>query len=381
MALMLRKSVLPKNISLLKCMKGRPIASASFKKNPAVLSAALKLPRRLRHKSYTMGQAKVKRYSRFPSLQSIAAGRKTRTIRHTLSSPTLAFSPNKIFVPIRGFSTSHISSLKPNSSLNTLPVCRQQLNGTYTSLRSYAANAGCPCPFPCGPCGCKGGCSCLPPPCNTPPKCIQYMTGYYYYPYGTWFCGPYHVSGTCVPVPKPGCVPCGKCCPCACICPAGAVFNPSGMGQQSNQNPGSLREAPKRGGVSRLFPTIQKPSGYNPRNPIPPIVSSIVYSPCTSPEANMKVSPIPQEDICIPDIYVPPETSQWSITSFGNKRSLSSIFHRRFRQKQPSPQLDRPRFLSSKETRDRPNIKPHAFNYSSIPQYKNPFPRPYEDIV
>ncbi|CAH4034295.1 unnamed protein product [Pieris brassicae] len=324
-----------------------------------------------------MGQAKVKRYSRFPSLQSIAASSKRRTIRHTISNPTLASSSNKIFVPIRGFSTSHICSLKPNSTLNTLHVSRQQINGTYTSLRSYTCNAGCPCPFPCGPCGCKGGCSCLPPPCNTPPKCIQYMTGYYYYPYGTWFCGPYHVSGTCVPVPKPGCVPCGKCCPCPCICPAGTVFNPSGMGQQSNQNQGQLKEAPKRVGVSRLFPTIQKP-----RNPIPPIVSSIVCNPCTSPEANMKISPIPQEDFCIPEIYDPPEKSEWKITSFGTKRLIRSpIFHRRFRQKHPSPQLDRPRFISSKENRDRPNIGPHAFNYSSVPQYKNPFPRPYEDIV
>ena len=79
----------------------------------------------------------------------------------------------------------------------------------------------CPCPFPCGPCGCPCGCNCLPPPCNTPPKCIQYMTGYYYYPYGFWFCGPYHVTGTCVPAGpcKPG-GPCGPCaCPCPCPCP------------------------------------------------------------------------------------------------------------------------------------------------------------------
>lgn len=85
--------------------------------------------------------------------------------------------------------------------------------------------AVCACPSPC-PNNC-----CLPPPCNTPPKCIKYMTGYYYYPYGTWFCGPYHVatgpcgpctgpvtpSGPCGPsnpCAPPGCGPCGplSCC-------------------------------------------------------------------------------------------------------------------------------------------------------------------------
>ncbi|CAH2101545.1 unnamed protein product [Euphydryas editha] len=67
-------------------------------------------------------------------------------------------------------------------------------------------------------CRTKSDCTCLPPPCNTPPRCIQYMTGYYYYPYGTWFCGPYHVAGSC-PVGAKGPCPCPKCCV-ACICPA-----------------------------------------------------------------------------------------------------------------------------------------------------------------
>lgn len=77
---------------------------------------------------------------------------------------------------------------------------------------------------------------CLPPPCNTPAKCIQYMTGYYYYPYGTWFCGPYHVStGSCPcsgPVkpsgPCPG-VPCAPVCckPLSCcgVCGVGGPFH------------------------------------------------------------------------------------------------------------------------------------------------------------
>lgn len=69
-------------------------------------------------------------------------------------------------------------------------------------------------------CGCrkKSDCTCLPPSCNTPPCCIQYMTGYYYYPYGTWFCGPYHVAGSC-PVGAKGPCPCPKCCV-GCVCPA-----------------------------------------------------------------------------------------------------------------------------------------------------------------
>ncbi|XP_053623443.1 keratin-associated protein 16-1-like isoform X2 [Plodia interpunctella] len=113
---------------------------------------------------------------------------------------------------------------------------------------------GCPCPCPCGapgqsPCPCLGG-SCLPPPCNVPAKCLQNMTGYYYYPYGTWFCGPYHVKtaptpccgpvspgGPCGPnPPNPGgpcgpcgigpCGPCGPCCgPCG---PCGPCCGPCG---------------------------------------------------------------------------------------------------------------------------------------------------------
>lgn len=90
---------------------------------------------------------------------------------------------------------------------------------------------------PCAPC------SCLPPPCNTPPKCIQYMTGYYYYPYGTWFCGPYHVStGACGPCsgpikpggpcgPSPPC-PCGPCGPCGPLCCCGVTLD--GGNQQPN---------------------------------------------------------------------------------------------------------------------------------------------------
>ncbi|KPJ04707.1 hypothetical protein RR46_01196 [Papilio xuthus] len=80
----------------------------------------------------------------------------------------------------------------------------------------------CPCPTCCPPPGCT-----LPPPCNQPPKCLQSMTGYYHYPYGFWFCGPYHVSTGPVPIDgpvKPG----GVCGPVAGPCNPCAPFNPCG---------------------------------------------------------------------------------------------------------------------------------------------------------
>lgn len=95
------------------------------------------------------------------------------------------------------------------------------------------------CPSPT----CNCGCGCLPPPCNTPPKCIQYMTGYYYYPYGFWFCGPYHVTGTmcpggpvcpggpCGPCPPSAGGPCGPCNP-GCVC---AVLDPLTLGKPDSE--------------------------------------------------------------------------------------------------------------------------------------------------
>lgn len=73
---------------------------------------------------------------------------------------------------------------------------------------------------------------CMPPPCNQPPRCLQNMTGYYHYPYGYWFCGPYNVTiaptpcegpvragGSCGPICGPcpnfhGVCPCKTCSPC-----------------------------------------------------------------------------------------------------------------------------------------------------------------------
>lgn len=108
-----------------------------------------------------------------------------------------------------------------------LPSTADKGAGQMMEQLCSTAAASCPAP-PCCKCGC-GCCGCLPPPCNTPPKCMQFMTGYYYYPYGFWFCGPYHVTGTMCPggpvspggpcgpcPPNPG-GPCGPCGP-GCVC-------------------------------------------------------------------------------------------------------------------------------------------------------------------
>ncbi|PZC71212.1 hypothetical protein B5X24_HaOG213924 [Helicoverpa armigera] len=121
------------------------------------------------------------------------------------------------------------------------PCAAPAAQSTAQMLQQLGNVCACPCPCPCPcPCSCPGPCKCgccLPAPCNTPPRCIQYMTGYYYYPYGFWFCGPYHVTGTCVPggpvspggpcqpcAPNPG-GPCGPCNPC-CVC---GIFNACGL--------------------------------------------------------------------------------------------------------------------------------------------------------
>ncbi|XP_014371165.2 uncharacterized protein LOC106720878 isoform X1 [Papilio machaon] len=93
-----------------------------------------------------------------------------------------------------------------------------------TNVRSFASGRPCPCPCPCP---CPSCCGSLPPPCNQPPRCIQCMTGYYYYPYGYWFCGPYHVTGQCCPVGPGGICPKPPCPTPACVCPTAAAVMPS----------------------------------------------------------------------------------------------------------------------------------------------------------
>ncbi|XP_045781503.1 uncharacterized protein LOC123878356 isoform X1 [Maniola jurtina] len=222
MALVIRKTFLPKNVSILKCMKGRPIASAPNKKHTAPLfhnQMKRTLSRRVQRLTLTTcpkledgktwnGQGSCLLYKNASS-PCLALSRKRRTDYLARSYSAVfhtdipLFHSNKVFpnqipmkTPWREFSTAQ-------------KVPTHAIQGLQTAC-------ACPCPCP--------GTTCLPPPCNTPPKCLQYMTGYYYYPYGTWFCGPYHVStgprGPCTGPVSPGpngpcpCGPCGL--PCAC---------------------------------------------------------------------------------------------------------------------------------------------------------------------
>lgn len=128
------------------------------------------------------------------------------SLRYSMSCPNLVRRA-KIHKPLR-----HCSSCRTEpvcDEARTLPSPISNSDKPIADMaRSVVCACKCPCPFPCGPCGNCCGCNCLPPPCNTPPRCVQYMTGYYYYPYGVWFCGPYHITNLCRPVG-----PCAKC-PC-----------------------------------------------------------------------------------------------------------------------------------------------------------------------
>ncbi|XP_064075958.1 uncharacterized protein LOC135194438 isoform X2 [Vanessa tameamea] len=205
MALVLRKAVLTKNVSLLKCIKGRQLATTNNKKHAAPIFTTVQR-RGFTSKSLSPVLKNIRR-SKLPSMQN-----------------------NKRIAPYLGLSSSCPSIVRQRKMAASISLVRRFSSTAYSmftrtdttdipramsnvTLKKYSAKpCAAPCP-PCGPC-CKKGC-CLPPPCNTPPQCIQYMTGYYYYPYGTWFCGPYHVAGACLPVGAK--CPCPKCCA-ACVC-------------------------------------------------------------------------------------------------------------------------------------------------------------------
>lgn len=189
-----------------------------------------------RVKAVTSVLTKTRRAKLSPPTVQSSAGQSTmlrsQAVRLSLSCPRVG----NLIAPIK-LSFRQYSSSGPLQRANSL--CRLRQSTDQDLKRAYATcNAGCPCPFPCGPCGCKGGCGCLPPPCNTPPKCLQYMTGYYYYPYGTWFCGPYHVTGTCAPVG-------GSCpCPCPVKCCPGCVCAPPQSLNASNKNVSDINQFP-----------------------------------------------------------------------------------------------------------------------------------------
>ncbi|XP_063632183.1 keratin-associated protein 10-11-like isoform X2 [Cydia splendana] len=234
MALVLRNAALQKQVSLLKCIKTRTIVTTANKNNnQAPLSAAVSIKNGWRKLSKTTANlpATLKRPSLTKVWKSMAC-----PIFKSASCPTLEIVPtNSRIITIDTWR-------KTRSEINLKRLDRglskksKSLSDSIPILESLAS-AACPCPCPCGPCcspcgpccspcgpccspcgpccspcgpccGNMADCNCgrlLPPPCNTPPRCIQYMQGYYYYPYGTWFCGPYHVCTGGVPTPGPVC--------------------------------------------------------------------------------------------------------------------------------------------------------------------------------
>ncbi|KAG7298416.1 hypothetical protein JYU34_018041 [Plutella xylostella] len=106
---------------------------------------------------------------------------------------------------------------------------------------------------PTTPPDCPG--TCLPPPCHCPPKCVQYMTGYFYYPYGWWYCGPYHQSACapCGPVTAEPC-PCPAPQPPAEKMPATACMCPGGLGAATPLATSGVAGSPSMGAKQAPFP-------------------------------------------------------------------------------------------------------------------------------
>lgn len=302
------------------------------------------------------------------------------SIRYCSSCPSLAVRTTRPHVPLRHHSpprTRPLTLCTPYTMLS-LPPCSQMLaSRTFsssvncTAKRSYTCKCGCP--LPCGPFGC--GCGCLPPPCNQPPKCVQFMTGYYYYPYGWWFCGPYHVSGTCCPVAgssacDSGC-PGPKGCPPCCVCPATFA---AGVVSGTPGAPG-LKDMPKRSIITSKLP--------QPRLPAPPEPVKV-----NSRSGISKFFPFTATTAVPPTITpVAIEKRHYSTNNdntgqFPNGYHLGSPGHA-FSSTLPQnqcPPLKNPRALLTREERDMPTVRPGAFSYSSIPNYKSPYPQPFAEF-
>lgn len=330
---------------------------------------------------------KIERARRLDAARGSVGPAKIISIRYCSSCPALSTrtrtAPPRYHSPPRARPLSH--TLCPYSRLS-LPPCRNMLshrtlgsavNGI--TKRSYTCKCGCPCPLPCGPFGCGCGCGCLPPPCNQPPKCIQFMTGYYYYPYGWWFCGPYHVSGTCCPVAGSCACPCGpcpaKCCPPCCVCPAvGGVVSDAGLkdlakGGIFHKLPNPPRQEPvkvnNKSGISKFFP----------------------FSATTALSASG--GPVPKTDRPKPILSSTATSLRRYSTDDSYKDHLSHNFPQRqasahgFNQTLPQsqcPPLQQPRVLPSRAERDMPLVRPGAFSYSSIPNFKSPYPQPLPEL-
>lgn len=352
------------------------------------------------------------------------------SLRCSRSCPNL-IPRAKVYVPLRHF-----------SPCKTKPVCDKAKNppsfvgcsgkSAANIAGTIAAACKCPCPFPCGPCGNCCGCNCLPPPCNTPPKCIQYMTGYYYYPYGFWFCGPYHVSGCCCPV-GPCCGgPCGPCAKC-CLVP-GALTSSLATATLAT----TLKDSPKKDMNQQM-----------PQKPIMPQSPQITQSPFPYPQ--MPQVPFPQQSPQYPwqvpgaspfnpqQCVKAPQDESAAISKFfpfsttavpgqacgsspldkpstlsnkaqpgakatrscpgTNARSYNTNSSQEEQSSPPEvhdapykfcaalpkqagaescpPQLY-PRHMPTAQERDRPAIRPGAFDINSVPKYRNPYPEPVD---
>ncbi|CAH0403971.1 unnamed protein product [Chilo suppressalis] len=372
--------------------------------------------RRLRdgRRNLHLGIAKIGKTKRLSPVRRRCVPRCAPRTRVSVSCPTLAVENRpKIRVSLRHFSPPPLAKLacsvqSPTTFAFYTPLLQRSQVMT-ASKRSFSAK---PCPFPCGPCGCAKGCNCLPPPCNTPPRCIQYMTGYYYYPYGTWFCGPYHVSGTCCPVGPCGpgscgpcgpcgpCSPCGPCAPCGpclkCACPSAVcpgsippTVCTTAMNPMSDMNKAPLRDIPRTGvmpgnqiksplskdescrqasktdvsksGISRFFPYDNKttnatrPAG-TPKN----LPTTTIITSCSCPYSTQAGLHCKTAQFSDPKMNLPKSSSRKVGKNAGSL-------------------LEKPRTLLTLEQRNKPRVKAGAFDHASIPNYKNPYPDPHID--
>lgn len=331
-----------------------------------------------------------------PTVQS-SAGQSTmfrsRAVRLSLSCPRVGLIVPRT-LSFRQYSTS--GPLQRATSLSRLHQSTD-LKRDYTT-----SNAGSPCPPPCGPC-CKGGYGCLPPPCNTPPKCLQYMTGYYYYPYGTWFCGPYHVAGTCAPVGGSCPCPCPvKCCP-GCVCAPPQSMNASNKSiSDINQFPVEVpcHTAPKvpqeaRTGFSKMFSfnphpsTVRKESHVQQKKPpggMPPVLTTMGFPNSLDGSVTLM-----DKEPSIKSSYSSPYNKTISRSYHTRTNPTSTVIHNKpfyrkiwkysyyqTRQKMATPTEKSGIFL--KESKNSPRNKVDSSHNHSSPNQKRRDPRPDVDI-
>ncbi|XP_063544140.1 uncharacterized protein LOC134752375 isoform X2 [Cydia strobilella] len=374
MALVLRNAALQKQVSLLKCIKTRTVVTTANKNNNQAPLSAVSKKRTLRQ----IFKAKF----RFPSFKANLITTPKRDA-HTAAAPLYKSvscfeltdgyrSDDRIqFIndswlrarSATNFAKPIVNETLPDNASSKFPKDRAGSDILFPTVFESIANAVCPCPCPCGPCGpccspcgpCCGNmadCNCgrlLPPPCNTPPKCIQYMQGYYYYPYGTWFCGPYHVNTGAVPVCGPVCpgTACGiappnpgllcKCGPCCCGLLSCSICNPPPFG------PGPAGAAPSPWASPNITSSYGVPGISNAQfggmgsHGSPAMSTQGIFPPCIQESWRQ---PQPMGQSCLPIPFgVPGSTGQTPMPG-------GSGFHITFPPVQISPPQTMPTSLS-----------------------------------